>query len=114
SLPQIDPAELAAQLKGDVIGQDPIIDDVAAQVARRIRHARASKPLGVFLFVGATGAGKTELAKSLANHAFEGRLSRVDCNELTESHAAQRLIGAPPGYIGSEQGGQLTRDIMRL
>jgi ATP-dependent Clp protease ATP-binding subunit ClpA len=66
------------------------------------------------MLVGATGAGKTELAKALAKYAFEGRMTRVDCNELTESHAAQRLIGAPPGYVGSENGGQLTRDIMRL
>ena len=66
------------------------------------------------MFVGATGAGKTELAKAIAKYAFEGRLTRVDCNELTAEHSVQRLIGAPPGYIGSESGGQLTRDIQRL
>jgi len=113
-LPEIDPARLAELVREDVIGQDVIVQDVAALLARRIRQARQGRPLGVVLFVGATGAGKTELAKAIAKHAFEGRITRVDCNELTESHSAQRLIGAPPGYIGSEQGGQLTRDIERL
>lgn len=113
-LEEIDPARLAELVRKDVIGQDRIVADVAGQLARRIRQGRKNKPLGVVMFVGATGAGKTELAKALAKYAFEGRMTRVDCNELTESHAAQRLIGAPPGYIGSENGGQLTRDIMRL
>jgi ATP-dependent protease Clp ATPase subunit len=113
-LPEIDPARLAELVRQDVIGQDAIVADVTALLARRVRQQRQGRPLGVVLFVGATGAGKTELAKALAKHAFEGRLTRVDCNELTESHSAQRLIGAPPGYIGSEQGGQLTRDIERL
>lgn len=113
-LPAIDPARLAEQVRQDVIGQDPIVADVTALLARRIRQARRGRPLGVVLFVGATGAGKTELAKAIAKHAFEGRMTRVDCNELTESHSAQRLIGAPPGYIGADQGGQLTRDIERL
>lgn len=113
-LPEIDPARLAELVRAEVIGQDAIVTDVAGQLARRIRLARPNRPLGVFLFVGATGAGKTELAKALAKQAFEGRLTRVDCNELTESHAAQRLIGAPPGYIGAEQGGQLTRAITQL
>jgi hypothetical protein len=113
-LAEIDPAKLAQLIRADVIGQDRIVADVAGQLARRIRQGRRNKPLGVVMLVGATGAGKTELAKALAKYAFEGRMTRVDCNELTESHAAQRLIGAPPGYVGSENGGQLTRDIMRL
>jgi ATP-dependent Clp protease ATP-binding subunit ClpA len=68
----------------------------------------------VFLFVGATGAGKTELAKALATELFDGRLVRVDCNELSAPHNVARLVGAPPGYVGSDQGGQLCRDIGRI
>lgn len=111
---EIDPAALAAAVGQDVIGQDAIVADLSAAIARRIRLRRPRKPLGVFLLVGATGAGKTETAKAIAAHAFGGRLIRIDCNELTAEHTAQRLIGAPPGYIGSESGGQLTRDITRL
>lgn len=110
-LQPIDPAQLRAAVLGDVIGQDEIVADVCEQLATSIDLAMPGKPLGVVLFAGATGAGKTELAKSIANHAFAGRLIRIDCNELTESHGSQRLIGAPPGYIGSEEGGQLTRGI---
>ncbi len=111
---EIDPAALARAVREDVIGQDAIVQEVAETLGRRARLRRPGKPLGVFLFCGATGAGKTEMAKSIAKHAFEGRLARFDCNELTESHSTQRLIGAPPGYIGSDQGGQLTREIQRL
>ena len=111
---EINPENLARRISEEVIGQDAIVRDVAGQIARRIRLARTKKPIGVFMFVGATGAGKTELAKAIAKYAFEGRLTRVDCNELTAEHSVQRLIGAPPGYIGSESGGQLTRDIQRL
>jgi ATP-dependent Clp protease ATP-binding subunit ClpB len=68
----------------------------------------------VFLLVGATGSGKTELAKSLAKHAFENRLIRFDMNEFTEGHSTQRLVGAPPGYVGSDDGGQLTRVVTRM
>jgi ATP-dependent Clp protease ATP-binding subunit ClpC len=64
------------------------------------------------MFAGATGAGKTELAKALAE-ALRGELIRIDCNELTESHSVQRLIGAPPGYVGSDQPGQLTGALAR-
>lgn len=111
---EIDPEALARALRADVIGQDAIVQEVSETLGRRARLRRPGKPLGVFMFVGATGAGKTELAKALAKHAFEGRLARFDCNELTESHSTQRLIGAPPGYVGSDQGGQLTREIQRL
>lgn len=110
----IDPEALARALRADVIGQDAIVQEVAETLGRRAKLRRPGKPLGVFLFVGATGAGKTELAKALSKHAFEGRLARFDCNELTESHSTQRLIGAPPGYVGADQGGQLTREIQRL
>ncbi|MDE3149965.1 MAG: ATP-dependent Clp protease ATP-binding subunit [Acidobacteriota bacterium] len=97
-----------------VIGQDGIVRDVVALISRRIEMQRKHKPLGVVLFVGATGAGKTELAKALSDLIFGGdKLLRFDCNEMVESSSAQRLIGAPPGYLGSEQGGQLTRGIQR-
>lgn len=110
----IDPEALTRAMRAEVIGQDGIITEVSTTLARRAKLQRRAKPLAVFMFVGATGAGKTELAKSLAKHAFEGRLARFDMNEFTESHSTQRLIGAPAGYIGSDQGGQLTREIKRL
>jgi ATP-dependent Clp protease ATP-binding subunit ClpC len=98
-------------LRRRVIGQDAAIQTVAAA----IRAARAGlkpphKPVGVFLFVGATGVGKTELAKALAEFLFddERRLIRMDMSEYMEKHAVARLIGAPPGYIGYEEEGQLT------
>lgn len=105
---------LRLALKEDVIGQEEVVDELVSTVARRAKLARPNKPLGVFLLVGATGSGKTELAKSLAKHGFDNRLLRFDMNEFTESHSTQRLIGSPPGYVGSEEGGQLTRSITRL
>jgi energy-coupling factor transporter ATP-binding protein EcfA2 len=97
-----------------VIGQDGIVRDVVALISRRIEMQRKHKPLGVVLFVGATGAGKTELAKALSDLIFGAdKLLRFDCNEMVESSSTQRLIGSPPGYVGSEQGGQLTRGIQR-
>lgn len=111
---ELDPVDLARRMKAIVIGQDEVVDEVANTIARRIRLNRKNKPRAVFMFVGATGAGKTELAKSLALEAFEGRLARYDMNEFTEASSTQRLIGAPPGYIGSEKGGQLTQEIKRL
>lgn len=110
----INPVALAAAMRADVIGQDHIIEDVATTLARRVQLTRRKKPLAVLMFVGATGAGKTELAKSIAKHAFENRLLRFDMNEFTEAHSTQRLIGSPPGYMGSDQGGQLTREIKRM
>lgn len=97
-----------------VIGQDGIVRDVVALISRRIEMQRKHKPLGVVMFVGATGAGKTELAKALSDLIFGAdKLLRFDCNEMVESSSTQRLIGSPPGYVGSEQGGQLTRGIQR-
>ncbi len=111
---QLDQQAVVSTIKERVIGQDAIVDAVVTTSFRRARLRRPNKPAGVFLFVGATGAGKTELAKALADQLFKGRLVRVDCNELSQSHNVARLIGAPPGYIGSEQGGQLCRDIGRV
>jgi len=110
----IEAETLRLALKQDVIGQEAVIDELVTTVARRARLARPNKPLGVFLLAGATGSGKTELAKSLAKHAFENRLVRFDMNEFTEGHSTQRLIGSPPGYVGSDDGGQLTRAIVRM
>lgn len=109
----IDPEALTRAMRADVIGQDAILSDVSITLARRAK-LRRKKPLAVLMFVGATGSGKTELAKSLAKHAFENRLLRFDMNEFTEAHSTQRLIGSPPGYMGSDQGGQLTREIKRM
>ena len=111
---QIDPERAIAAIKNDVIGQDDVVEDVVRTLNRRVQLRRQGKPLGVFMFVGATGSGKTELAKSLANVVIDGRLLRFDMNEFTEPYSVTRLIGAAPGYIGSENGGQLTRAIKQM
>ena len=71
----------------------------------------STKPIGSFLFLGPTGVGKTELAKALAEALFddEGNMVRIDMSEYMEKHSVARLIGAPPGYVGYDEGGQLTR-----
>lgn len=110
----VDPEAVEQAVKTRVIGQDNTVQECVRTAFRRARLARPNKPLATFLFVGATGAGKTELAKALAAELFDSRLIRIDCNELSAESGAQRLIGAPPGYIGSDRGGQLCRDIVRL
>lgn len=110
----LDPAGVAASLKARVIGQDATVDAVVSTAFRRARLARPQKPVATFLFVGATGAGKTELAKALAAELFQGRMIRVDCNELSAEHGVQRLIGSPPGYVGSDEGGWLCRELGRV
>ena len=109
----LDQGNVSAAIERRVIGQNPIVEQTVAAAFRRSKLNAADKPVGVFLFVGASGSGKTELAKALAVELFAGRLIRVDCNELSESHNVQRLIGSPPGYEGSDQGGQLCRDLAR-
>jgi len=99
-----------------VIGQDEAIGAVADAVRRsRSGLSDPNRPIGSFIFLGPTGVGKTELAKSLAEFLFddEKNLIRIDMSEYMEKHAAARLIGAPPGYVGFEEGGQLTESVRR-
>jgi ATP-dependent Clp protease ATP-binding subunit ClpB len=99
-----------------VVGQD----DAVNAVANAIRRSRAglsdpNRPIGTFLFLGPTGVGKTELARSLAEFLFddERAMVRIDMSEYMEKHSVARLIGAPPGYVGYEEGGQLTEAVRR-
>ena len=99
-----------------IIGQEKAISAIANAIRRsRSGIADPSKPNGVFLFLGPTGVGKTELSKQLSNFLFdsEDSLIRIDMSEYTEKHNASRLVGAPPGYVGYEQGGCLTETIRR-
>ena len=99
-----------------IIGQDDAISAVSRAIRRsRIGLGSSNRPMGAFIFLGPTGVGKTELAKALAEFLFddERNLIRVDMSEYMEKHSVSRLIGAPPGYIGYEEGGQLTEKIKR-
>ena len=107
---------LADHLHKRVVGQDQAVDAVAEAVLRsRAGMSRPNQPTGSFLFLGPTGCGKTELAKSLADLLFDDEkcIVRIDCSELGESFARTRLIGAPPGYVGYEEGGKLTEAVRR-
>lgn len=104
------------ELKGSVVGQD----DAIKKIAKAIRRNRAglkdpNKPIGSFIFLGPTGVGKTYLAKVLAKYLFdsEDTLIRIDMSEYMEKFAVSRLVGAPPGYVGYEEGGQLTEKVRR-
>ena len=103
-------------LKKRVVGQDDAISAVANAVRRsRAGLQRKNQPMGTFLFLGPTGVGKTELAKALAEFLFddEAAMLRVDMSEFMEKHSVARLIGAPPGYVGYEEGGTLTEAVRR-
>ncbi|MGI6216144.1 MAG: ATP-dependent chaperone ClpB [Coriobacteriales bacterium] len=107
---------LESELHKRVVGQDEAVNAVAAAIRRsRTGLADPDKPIGTFLFLGPTGVGKTELAKALAECLFddEKALVRIDMSEYMEKFSVQRLIGAPPGYVGYEEGGQLTEAIRR-
>ena len=107
---------LEDELHKRVIGQNEAIQAVSDAVRRsRAGLQDSKKPIGTFLFLGTTGVGKTELAKALAEYLFddEGAMTRIDMSEYQERHAVSRLIGAPPGYIGYEEGGQLTEAVRR-
>jgi ATP-dependent Clp protease ATP-binding subunit ClpB len=107
---------LEDELKKRVIGQDSAVEAVANAVRRsRAGLGDPNRPIGSFLFLGATGVGKTELARALAEFLFddERAMIRLDMSEYMEKHAVARLIGAPPGYVGYEEGGQLTEPVRR-
>jgi ATP-dependent Clp protease ATP-binding subunit ClpB len=108
--------QLGERLHKRVVGQDEAVDAVAHAVLRsRAGLSDQNQPLGSFLFLGPTGVGKTELAKALAAELFdnEKHLVRIDMSEYMEQHSVARLIGAPPGYVGYEEGGQLTEAVRR-
>ena len=108
--------EMAPTLKGSIIGQDPAIDKVVKAIQRnRIGLKDPNKPIGTFLFLGPTGVGKTHLAKKLAEYMFDSAdtLIRIDMSEYMEKFTVSRLVGAPPGYVGYEEGGQLTEKVRR-
>ena len=107
---------MAKELKGHVIGQDKAIDKMVRAIQRnRVGLKDPNHPIGAFMFLGPTGVGKTYLAKKLAEFMFgtPDALIRVDMSEYTESFNVSRLIGAPPGYVGYEEGGQLTERVRR-
>ena len=109
-------SRLAETLHGRVIGQDKAVDAVADAVIRsRAGIKNRQRPVGAFLFLGPTGVGKTELAKALAQELFddENAMVRLDMSEYMEKFAVSRLVGAPPGYVGFEDGGQLTEAVRR-
>ena len=108
--------DLEEVLKGRVIGQDEAVGVVAGAIRRnRAGLSDPNRPIGSFLFLGPTGVGKTELAKALAECLFddERALVRIDMSEYMEKFSVQRLIGAPPGYVGYDEGGQLTEAVRR-
>ncbi|WMX14416.1 MULTISPECIES: ATP-dependent Clp protease ATP-binding subunit [unclassified Aureispira] len=107
---------MTTDLQGEVIGQDEAILKVTKAIQRnRVGLKDPNKPIGTFIFLGPTGVGKTELAKVLARQLFtsEDSLIRIDMSEYMEKFAVSRLIGAPPGYVGYEEGGQLTEKVRR-
>ena len=107
---------LEANLQGTVIGQNEAIHSVANIVRRnRLGFSDSNKPIGSFLFLGTTGVGKTELAKALARYLFHSQdmIIRIDMSEYQQEHSVSRLFGAPPGYVGYDQGGQLTEAVRR-
>ncbi len=109
-------ADLEKDLKKKVVGQDKAVTKVANAIRRsRAGLSEENKPIGSFLFLGPTGVGKTETAKALASTLFndEKAMIRIDMSEYQEPHTIARLIGAPPGYIGYEEGGQLTEAVRR-
>ena len=107
---------MESELHKRVVGQDKAINAVSDAVRRsRAGLSNEHRPIGSFLFMGSTGVGKTELAKALAEFLFndESMMTRIDMSEYQESHTVSRLIGAPPGYVGYDEGGQLTEAVRR-
>ena len=107
---------LEAELHKNIVGQEAAVEAVSDAIRRsRSGLQDEKKPIGTFLFLGTTGVGKTELAKTLASYLFddENAMTRIDMSEYQERHAVSRLIGAPPGYVGYDEGGQLTEAVRR-
>ncbi|OGD24787.1 hypothetical protein A2819_00905 [Candidatus Azambacteria bacterium RIFCSPHIGHO2_01_FULL_40_24] len=108
------PSKISQKLKQKIIGQDEAIETLAATLARAYAGlSNPTKPLGSFLFIGPTGVGKTNLAKVLSREILESPLIKIDMSEFSEPHSISKLIGAPPGYIGYEEPGNLTEKIRR-
>lgn len=108
--------EMKDDLKGKIIGQNDAIDKIVKSIQRnRVGLKDPNRPIGTFLFLGPTGVGKTHLAKQLAEFLFDSRdaLIRIDMSEYMEKFTVSRLVGAPPGYVGYEEGGQLTEKVRR-
>jgi ATP-dependent Clp protease ATP-binding subunit ClpC len=108
--------KMGTELRGSVIGQDDAIEKVVKAIQRnRAGLKDPNKPIGTFIFLGPTGVGKTQLAKVLAKYLFESydNLIRIDMSEYMEKFSVSRLVGAPPGYVGYEEGGQLTEKVRR-
>ena len=108
--------EMAPKLKSDIIGQDKAIEKIVKAIQRnRVGLKDPNKPIGTFMFLGPTGVGKTHLAKKLAEYLFDSAdtLIRMDMSEYMEKFTVSRLVGAPPGYVGYEEGGQLTEKVRR-
>jgi ATP-dependent Clp protease ATP-binding subunit ClpC len=104
---------LEHRLAGRIVGHERIISAVARAVRRNYAGFAAQRPLASFLFCGPSGVGKTETARALADELFDGALVRIDLSEYAEAHTAARLVGAPPGYVGYGEGGQLTEAVRR-
>ena len=107
---------LEGEIHKRMIGQDTAVEAVADAIRRsRAGLQDQNRPIGSFLFLGSTGVGKTELAKALAEVLFddENSITRIDMSEYQESHSVSRLVGAPPGYVGYDEGGQLTEAVRR-
>jgi ATP-dependent Clp protease ATP-binding subunit ClpC len=105
---------LEENLKSNVIGQDEAVTKISKAIRRnRVGIKEPNRPIGSFIFLGSTGVGKTHLAKTLAREIFgdESAMIRVDMSELMEKHSVSRLVGSPPGYIGHDEGGQLTEQV---
>ncbi|MDE6160590.1 MAG: ATP-dependent Clp protease ATP-binding subunit [Muribaculaceae bacterium] len=108
--------EMAPTLRRQIIGQDQAVDKIVKAIQRnRIGLKDPNKPIGTFMFLGPTGVGKTHLAKKLAEYLFDSAdtLIRIDMSEYMEKFTVSRLVGAPPGYVGYEEGGQLTEKVRR-
>jgi ATP-dependent Clp protease ATP-binding subunit ClpC len=108
--------KMGETLKGRIIGQDQAVEKLVKSIQRtRVGLKDPKKPIGTFIFLGPTGVGKTELAKTLTEYLFENEesLIRIDMSEYMEKFSISRLIGAPPGYVGYEEGGQLTEKVRR-